>query len=219
MFTGIIEATSTVSEVHLLKNSDGVQSMTLEFAVPSSWQVKLGDSIAVNGACLTAAAFPHSSPKPQDSVMIRFDVSEETLKITNLGGLKAGSLINLERAMALGDRLDGHLVSGHIDTVGKVLKLEDKAQREKLVHIVIPSAFRPLVILKGSMALNGISLTINSIEDRADQDSVLGFWIIPTTLEKSNLSNWREQDLINIEFDMLGKYFLRSQSLQQAHSK
>lgn len=217
MFTGIIEATSVVSTTHLQRNPDGVRSMALEIPVPSSWQIKLGDSIAVNGACLTAASFPPRSANPGEPLMIRFDVSEETLGKTNLGDLKAGTIINLERAMALGDRLGGHLVSGHIDTVGKILKMADKAQNEKLVHIVIPSGYRPLVIPKGSIALNGISLTINSIEDRGVQDSVLGFWIIPTTLEKSNLSNWRENDEINIEFDMLGKYFLRSQSLQGAN--
>ncbi len=202
MFTGLIEATAKLGEVKSQSFANGRQGKSLAFALPSHWQVSLGDSIAVNGVCLTVANLEKKG-------FASFDVSDETLSCTNLADLQDGSLVNLERAMQLGDRLGGHLLSGHVDAVGLLQAKESQADGHELsLELSIPASFRSLVIAKGSIALDGISLTINQVLDKTSVTSLF-FWIIPTTVAKTTIGTWSIGQKINVEFDMLGKYIQR----------
>ena len=168
------------------------------------YDFKVGDSIAVNGCCLTATSDSSESE-------LAFEVSRETLDKTNLGSLDAGALVNLERAMRLSDRLDGHLVSGHIDTTCTVSRF-DANPSGWLLQVKIEKPFAKLVIPKGSICLNGVSLTVNKLIDQAS-GTLIEFMLIPTTLDKTNLKGVTVEDVLNIEFDLVGKYILRANEL------
>lgn len=192
MFTGLVEE---VGEVYSLnKRSDGLvlgikASKVLEDA-------KLGDSIAVNGVCLTVIKIENDK--------LFFEVSNETLKRTNLKSIKQKDKVNLERALKASDRLGGHIVQGHIDTEGKIKSMINLGKHTEL-KVEIPKDYSLLVIEKGSIAIDGISLTINKIEN-----NVISINIIPHTLENTNLKYRKVGDNVNIEFDILGKYILKS---------
>ena len=161
----------------------------------------LGESVAINGACLTVESF--------DNGILTFYTSEETLSCSTLGLLSLGNKVNMERALALGDRLGGHLVSGHIDCVGKLSKIQNVGD-SKCFRITFSEEIAPCIIPKGSIALDGISLTVNTCDN-----NFLEVNVIPETWKVTNISLWKEGQLINIETDMIGKYILRSTTIQQ----
>lgn len=181
MFTGIIEAVEKVSSVSAGK---------LEVAVPAGWKLADGESVAVNGACLTVTGF-----KPGLAV---FAASPETLSKTTLRLLKPGSLVNLERALAVGARLGGHFVTGHIDGTARLLSARGEGN-SRVLEVEKPEG--ALLVEKGSAALDGISLTVYDISATSFKAAV-----IPHTWENTALKNLRPGGLMNIEYDILGKY-------------
>ncbi len=156
---------------------------------------KLGDSIAVNGCCLTVTA------RRDDT--LTFDLLKETLERTNLGGLRPGTSVNLEPALKVGDSLGGHFVQGHIDCRSSVLGVLPKGTDLRL-EVVVPPDFSHYVAYKGSIAINGVSLTIAEFTERT-----LVCWLIPHTRENTNLGTVQEGDAVNLEFDILAKYVER----------
>jgi riboflavin synthase len=191
MFTGIVEATGKVEA--LKKNELG--GFGLEIAAPFSQELASGASLAVNGCCLTVTEIVQSR--------LQFDVLGETLRRTNLGDLRPGDLVNLERPMAADGRFDGHLVQGHIDTTAAVLTLEERGS-DRRVEIELPSSFQQYVVFKGSVAVDGISLTIAELHP-----SSFVLWIIPHTWEITNLQRLAPGALVNLEFDLIAKYVER----------
>jgi len=191
MFTGIVEATGKVEA--LKKNELG--GFGLEIAAPFSQELASGASLAVNGCCLTVTEIVQSR--------LQFDVLGETLRRTNLGDLRPGDLVNLERPMAADGRFDGHLVQGHIDTTAAVLTLEERGS-DRRIEIELPSSFQQYVVFKGSVAVDGISLTIAELHP-----SSFVLWIIPHTWEITNLQRLAPGALVNLEFDLIAKYVER----------
>lgn len=191
MFTGIVEATGKVEAFK--KNELG--GFGLEIAAPFSPELASGASLAVNGCCLTVTEIVQSR--------LQFDLLGETLLRTNLGDLRPGDLVNLERPMAADGRFDGHLVQGHIDTTAAVLTLEERGS-DRRVEIELPSGFQQYVVFKGSVAVDGISLTIAELHP-----SSFVLWIIPHTWEITNLQRLAPGALVNLEFDLIAKYVER----------
>jgi riboflavin synthase len=191
MFTGLIEEKGAVAEI--ARDAGGA---TLQVRAPQiAPDIRDGESIAVNGCCLTVAR--HSG----DSVT--FDLLQETLARTNLGALAEGAHVNLERALAANARLGGHFVQGHIDCTARITAFDQRGADYRL-EIELPRDFAQYVVAKGSIAVNGISLTVSDVA--ADAFVV---WIIPHTREHTNLGTARAGDLVNLEFDVLAKYVER----------
>ena len=190
MFTGIVEECGEV--VRLTPVETGA-----ELWVRSSFsrEVELGESIANNGACLTVT-------EVADGAM-RFDLLHETLKLTNLGDLSEGSPVNLERSLRIGDRLSGHFVQGHVDACSEVLAYEKVGQDHQFT-VALPAEFAHLMVHKGSICVNGISLTVAELND----DSFT-IWIIPHTHEVTSLKSVRQGSRVNLEFDLLAKQIAR----------
>lgn len=191
MFTGIIEEMGVVKTVTKAHNGTGLT--ILAKAVLEG--LAIGDSITVNGVCQTVVG--------SDSTQFAVDVSTETMKVTTLGTVKAGDPVNLERAMRLSDRLGGHLVTGHVDGVGTV---RDRAQDANAIQMTIaaqPDILR-LCVLKGSIALDGISLTINEVTEQGFRVT-----IIPHTAKVTTLGVKQVGDPVNLETDLIGKYVER----------
>lgn len=191
MFTGLIEDLGTVRE--LRKNADSVR-LKVATSIPMG-EIELGESIAVNGICLTVVAFGDG--------MFAADVSPETVYRSTLAALVPGSRVNLERALRLGARLGGHLVSGHVDAVGSVVALVRDGNAQRLTFR-LPAEINRYVVEKGSVAIDGISLTVNSVTD--DTFSVA---IIPHTLAETTLKDRQVGSQVNIETDIIGKYVER----------
>ncbi len=189
MFTGIIEELGTVVKLQKEQNN-------LHIYVESSFtkELKIDESVAHNGVCLTVTDLD------RENSVYKVTAIDETLQKTNLQYLKEGDVINLERAMKLGDRLDGHIVQGHVDAMGKLWNVAD-AEGSKIMTFSYPPEFGGLLVEKGSVALNGVSLTVFNV--LPDTFSVA---IIPYTWENTNLNTLREKDPVNLEFDVLGKY-------------
>jgi len=190
MFTGLIESLGTVRSLE--KRGDAAR-VSLE--TPLAIDLSVGESLAVNGCCLTVTT--------KDSTSASFDLLGETLARTNLGHLAAGSRVNLERALRADGRFGGHFVQGHIDTTAKVISVEKK-NGDLLLLIELPPAGAPYFIEKGSIAVNGVSLTVSSLTN-----DHFGLWIIPHTLQETNLGDLKNGDLVNLEYDMLAKYAAR----------
>jgi riboflavin synthase len=191
MFTGLVEATGEV--LTLDRNERGAR---LVVAAPEiTHDLKTGDSVAVNGCCLTAVE--------QTGKCVAFDLLEETLQRTNLGGLAPGALVNLERALAAGARLGGHFVQGHVDCAAPVRAFETAGPDHRL-EIALPGGFARYAVFKGSIAVNGVSLTV--AEAREESFVV---WIIPHTFAMTNLRELKSGGLVNLEFDLLAKYVER----------
>lgn len=191
MFTGLIQS---IGQVRSLQQ----QSRSAQLQISSSLvddDLQLGESIAVNGACLTVVAWDRSS--------FTVDISPETLSCTTLGSLKGGQSVNLERALRLSDRLGGHLVSGHIDCVASV-KYRYEDQNAIRFEFGVPQEVIRYLVEKGSVAVDGISLTVNKVE--SDMFSVA---VIPHSLEMTTLKDCREGARVNIETDLLGRYVER----------
>jgi riboflavin synthase len=188
MFTGVVEDTGKVSKIE--RRGQG-KRLILELP-PQLTEVQLGDSINVNGVCLTIVQ--KNNPK------IELDLSLETLEKTVLRELKEGDLVNLERALRLTDRLGGHIVTGHVDGIGDIV--EKREERGFLqLRIRIPESVSKYVVPKGSIAIDGISLTVNDY-----QQGEIRMTLIPYTIEKTTLRQKRAGDRVNLEADILGKY-------------
>lgn len=191
MFTGIIEGLGTIKEI---KPAGQGKRLILEADFVLD-QAKLGDSIAVSGACLTVVIL--------EGKRFHVDVSPETLKKTTLGKAKVGNRVNLERALRLSDRIGGHLVAGHIDGLGSI-KQKNMAGNSIAVTIGVPESITRYMIKKGSVAVDGISLTINNFSRDSFEVS-----IIPHTAKMTTIGFSKIGDLVNIETDMIGKYVER----------
>jgi riboflavin synthase len=192
MFTGLIESTGAVEALH---RHQGASRLILR-ADAISPECHEGESIAVNGCCLTVATPPANG-------RLEFDLLEETLRRTNLGDLAAGRLVNLERALPANARLGGHFVQGHIDCVAAVRAWEPCGLDYRL-EIELPPPVAPYLVEKGSIAVNGISLTVAELKDES-----FTIWIIPHTREVTNLSEAIAGTPVNLEVDILAKYVER----------
>ena len=195
MFTGIIEETGTVESIH-----PGEKSIRLTLKLrKTGGGLKVGDSLAVNGCCLTVAELTAKGR----AKTAQFDLLNETWHLTNLQHCRAGSLVNLERSLEAGGRLGGHFVTGHIDGVGKIITWEKTGDDHQL-QIAAPEDVMRYVIHKGSIAVDGFSLTV-----AAGEKGSFTIWIIPHTFESTALSERAVGDAVNLEADMLGKYVER----------
>ncbi|EHY30602.1 MAG: riboflavin synthase [Sutterella parvirubra] len=203
MFTGIIQAVGKVREPEPLGNGVRLTIVAPDLGLED---VKVGDSIAVNGACMTVVE--------KTDKEFKIDVSAESLSKTT--GLDTFGEVNLEKAMRLGDRVDGHLVSGHVDGVGQVESMEQIAESWKLV-IRAPRKLSPYLAYKGSITVNGVSLTINSVEDTA-LDTLVSINLIPHTVEVTTLKNLKAQSYVNLEIDLIARYCERMMSLKDEDS-
>ncbi len=186
MFTGLVEAVGTVIA---LENRGEQARLTLE--IPFATGLKLGDSVAVNGCCLTVADL---------TTGVSFDLLAQTLQVTSLGALAAGSRVNLERAMQIGDRFGGHFVQGHVDATGMITRLEASGQ-DHILGVSLPPGIHRLCVDKGSLAVDGISLTIAELKEK---EAV--FWITPHTWDHTHLHAARIGQAVNLEADMLAKH-------------
>lgn len=188
MFTGIVEEAGRV-----VSFTQGPASWRLQIAAGATLAgAGLGDSIAVNGCCLTVTHF--------DAAHFYFDVLEETRRLTNFSALAPGSPVNLERSLRFDGKVGGHFVTGHIDGLG-VIELFEQRGHDHFLRVRGPAGSGRYVIHKGSIAIDGISLTVAEVEG----DS-LAVWLIPTTIAVTNLRGRRAGETVNLEFDMLGKY-------------
>jgi riboflavin synthase len=188
MFTGLIEGTGRLLRIDR-RGPDSTMVINAEFPMEN---LVLGESIAVDGACLTVAAF--------EQRVFSVDVSAETLERATLGEKVPGARLNLERALRLGDRLGGHLVSGHVDGIGTLIERFQEGRSWRL-SFRVPPALTRYIIEKGSVAINGISLTVNGCG--ADRFHVN---IIPHTASATTIGDWKVGDRVNIETDLIGKY-------------
>ncbi len=186
MFTGIIHHTGVIDAFERLPNGARIRLRTTD---PEPFT--RGESLAVNGVCLTML--------PEDGNLIA-DVSDETLSLTTLGSLTSGQRVNVERALALGDRLGGHLVQGHVDGTGTLLSIETEGEFA-VYRWSYPPQFADLVVSKGSIAVDGVSLTV--VEPEAES---FGAALIPETLRRTNLGEAKPGDAVNLEFDMVAKH-------------
>jgi riboflavin synthase len=200
MFTGLIEEVGTVAGLDL-----GGQAQSIEISAPQvSPKIRIGDSVAVNGCCLTVAR--------RHADQLSFDLLQESLDRTNLKNLRAGDRVNLEMALTAGGRLGGHFVQGHVDCAVPILALEKKGSDVRL-EIELPAEFAHYVASKGSIAVNGISLTVAETLPKS-----FVVWIIPHTRNQTNLADAKQGDLVNLEFDLLAKYVERMLDRRAAHS-
>jgi riboflavin synthase len=191
MFTGIVEAVGEVTA--MAESTPG--TYRLEIRTPLASELKIGDSLANNGVCLTVIS--------QTALAVGFDLLAETVLRSNLEDLKIGDLVNLERPMAASSRFDGHIVQGHVDTTAKLLAVEEVGQDHR-IEVELPIPFQQYVVFKGSIAINGISLTVAELH--ADR---FVNWIIPHTWKMTNLHRRKPGDRMNLEFDVVAKYVER----------
>lgn len=191
MFTGLIE---DIGRVVSFQRSGEAGALTVTTALPLA-EIAIGDSVAVNGVCLTATAKRDSS--------ITFDVSPESISRTTIGTITSGSRVNLERALRLGDRLGGHIVTGHVDCVGRLSRSEMRSGNHQLTF-TLPEENGRYLVEKGSVTIDGISLTVNTVSSASFSVN-----IIPHTFQQTTLSGLAVGDRINIETDIIGKYVER----------
>lgn len=189
MFTGIVEATGKVVS---FKENKAAWLLKLEVPHEIADSLGDGDSLACNGCCLTLIS--------KEKNVLGFELLEETIRLTSFEGIREGSLINLERPLAANARLGGHFVSGHVDVRSYVLDFEQRG-KNYYMRVAVPSEFTKYVVYKGSISIDGISLTIAE----ALPDS-LAVWLIPHTLEVTNLRDCKAGKFVNLEFDILAKY-------------
>jgi riboflavin synthase len=191
MFTGIIQAVGTIAQIESLDKIKRFQFKIDNFLTDS----KLGESIAVNGVCLTITMI--------DNKHWSADVSAETFKCTTFDNYKVGDKVNFEKSLRLNQGLDGHMVSGHIDGVGQVVEISDNGEN-KHFKILLSEGLLKTVIQKGSITINGVSLTINKIEN-----NIISINLVPHTIENTQLRYLQKEDKVNIEIDMIAKYITK----------
>lgn len=192
MFTGIIKE---LGRVHAISGLGNIYKLSIE-AKDIANSLTIGDSVAVNGACLTLT--------DKNKNILKFDVMTETMRRTGLGKLGPGNMVNLEDALKAGSSISGHFVTGHIDCVGNIRDIKHSSD-EVSIEVTFPEEYSALVVQKGSIALDGISLTVG----KAFKNSVI-IYIIPYTLKMTTLGAKRIGDGVNIEFDLIGKYVANS---------
>jgi riboflavin synthase len=197
MFTGLIEEVGTVMA---LRGAD--RGTQLQIAAPGiAKKIRTGDSVAVNGCCLTVGS--------QRGDQLTFDLLEETIGRTNLKALRRDTPVNLERALSADGRVGGHFIQGHIDCTAPILAFEERAGDHRL-EVRLPAEFAHYVVSKGSIAMNGISLTVAEVLPES-----FVVWIIPHTKRHTNLDRAKAGDLLNLEFDILAKYVERMLSRRE----
>jgi len=194
MFTGIIEGTGKIDKISKNTTNRSAIQMTVNLG-KNAKGLKTGQSVAINGVCLTAT-------KLQKSKCI-FEMIDETTKKTDLGNLRVGGIVNIERSLKAGDRLEGHFVLGHVDGVGTITKIQKKP-KEVQVWIEITKKLAKYVVKKGSIAVDGISLTV--VDVKKNQALIC---LIPHTIDVTNFKTKKVGDKVNIETDILGKYILK----------
>jgi riboflavin synthase len=188
MFTGIVEEIGRIKSV-----LGGINALRLEIEAKKVLKnLRVSESININGACQTVCEVKKSS--------FAVESAEETLRKTNLGQLRSGDWVNLERSLGLSDRLSGHIVTGHIDCIGKIISIERK-QKSLIFKVSIPLQFSSYIVEKGSISLEGVGLTIVNVSQDAIRVS-----IIPFTYKNTNFKYKKENDLVNVELDIIGKY-------------
>ena len=201
MFTGIIE---TVGEVVAKELREGDVKLTLKADESYLEAVMLGDSIACNGVCLTVV--------DRTSNQFMLDVSVETLSLTTIGDWDVGSKVNLEQAMIASSRFGGHIVSGHIDRIGEIIDIAEDARSWRMT-VRVPKNIRQYIAKKGSICVDGVSLTINSVED-----SEFSVNIVPHTLSHTIISDYKLNQKVNIEIDTIARYVERLVSLSHSEN-
>lgn len=196
MFTGLIETAGTL--VSLEKSGNDVWRFVIDAPVLAG-ALAIGDSVANNGCCLTVVQI--------SGTLLGFDVLDETLRKTSFSALKPGSVVNLERSLRADARLGGHFVTGHVDATGTIVFLRRDGANFRLC-VRAPHAFCKYLAYKGSIAIDGISLTVAAIND---VDDTFEIWLIPHTMQETNLRERKAGDSVNLEFDILAKYVERIQ--------
>ncbi len=202
MFTGIIESIGTISKI---EHRAGDARLTIEVGELDMSDVALGDSIACNGVCLTAIEF--------DQYCYTADVSGETLRLTTLANIQIGSAVNLEKALMPTSRLGGHLVSGHVDGIGEVLSVS-KDSRSVQFNIKAPDEIAHYIAKKGSICVDGVSLTVNEVDGSTFQLN-----LVPHTLAETTAINYLAGTKVNLEVDLLARYLERLLTGQKTQSK
>ena len=192
MFTGIIAA---IGKVEKIQSQAGDLRLQINSQKLDLSDVKLGDSIAINGVCLTVVE--------QHKAQIAFDVSRESLDRTSLGSLSNGSDVNLEKALAVGDRLGGHFVSGHVDGLATIISIQSSA-RSVQFRIEVPTGLERYIAEKGSICIDGTSLTVNNVADNWFEVNV-----IPHTLQETIISHYKVSTKVNLEVDLIARYLER----------
>jgi riboflavin synthase len=193
MFTGLVSNLGAVKSIELKEDSAKLVITCPEITK----EIKIGDSVAVNGVCLTVTEF--------DAECFAVDVMVQTLNLTSIGKLKEQDLVNLELATKSSDRLGGHIVQGHVDGVAHVAAIAQEPKWQRM-DIKLPKSLMKYVVAQGSITVEGVSLTVGQLDDDSDQVTV---WLIPETLVKTNLSKKQVGDSLNIEVDVLAKYVER----------
>ena len=197
MFTGIIQGVGRLAARETL---GGDERFHIHYA-PLPWNdLTQGESISVNGACLTVVNF--------DPQVFQADVSRETLDLTTLGRLNSGAAVNLERAMSPSSRFGGHMVSGHVDGIGRILSVQPDARAQRW-RFTAPTDLLPLLARKGSVCINGVSLTLNAVDAQGFEVA-----LIPHTLDQTNFASLVEGDWVNLEVDLIARYVQRLMQCQ-----
>ena len=186
MFSGIVEGTCRVMSVE--KFGEGKR---ISVVFPQGVELSSGESVSLNGVCLTVVSFSGNTAT--------FDLSPETISRTNFKFVKVGDELNFERALKVGDRISGHFVLGHVDTLGEVVEVQ-KLDKFRRISVRIPEEFSKYIVFKGSVALDGISLTVSE-----KLGNTFKVDIIPETLRRTNIKNWKEGYTPNVEFDIIVK--------------
>ena len=194
MFTGIVEGIGKIEKISKNTKTRSSIQMTVNLGKHAKG-LKIGQSVALNGVCLTATKLSKSN--------CIFEMIEETTRKTDLGNLKPGDIVNIERSLKTGDRLEGHFVLGHVDGVGTIKKIQNKP-KEVQVWFEIPKNLTKYVVKKGSIAVDGISLTVVDVKN-----NIASVCLIPHTMELTNFKIKNVGDKLNIETDILGKYILK----------
>lgn len=196
MFTGLIEETGRIAAITRI--ATGIR-LVVACRICAT-DTRIGDSIAVNGACLTVVQRKRIPATPAGTFALHFDLLEETWRRTSLAQATAGAAVNLERALSATARLGGHFVTGHVDDTGTITRWE-RVEKDHVLDIAVPAPLRPLLVAKGSITVDGISLTVAAV-------TRTGFriWIIPHTYQVTALHERRVGDRVNLETDLLGKY-------------
>ncbi len=202
MFTGIIES---IGEIEKIEDRSGDQRLTIKVGGLDMSDVALGDSIACNGVCLTAISF--------DNERYTADVSGETLGLTTLGAIKLGSRVNLEKALTPSSRLGGHLVSGHVDGIGEVLSIEKESRSVKF-RIQAPQQIAHYIAKKGSICVDGVSLTVNHLDN-----NIFELNLVPHTLKETTAEGYIVGTKVNLEVDLLARYLERLLTGQNQQSE
>ena len=194
MFTGIIEGVGKIEKITQNTNNRSAFQMTVDLGKHAKG-LKIGQSVALNGVCLSATKISKNK--------CNFQMIDETIKKTNLGNLVRGAVVNIERSLKIGDRMEGHFVLGHVDGVAIIKKIEKKPKEIK-VWFEVPKKLTKFVVQKGSIAIDGISLTVVDVKK-----NLASVCLIPHTMKITNFKSKKVGDKLNIETDILGKYILK----------